>query len=414
MQAEILCVGTELLLETTINTNATVISRELASIGINVYKQSVVGDNADRLKKSLIRALEENDIVITTGGLGATCDDLTKEVAAELFNLQLKTDESILKIIKNSFQKTNKKMTKNNEKQALVPEEAIVLANKNGLAPGIVIEKNQKTLILLPGPPQEMEHLLKSGVIPYLSKKSDKILMSKNINIFGKSESEIESILQNMMNSLENPTLAPYDKDGEVILRVTASAKTTQEALDKINPIIKEIKEKIGDKYIYGIDVESLQTTLVHKLKNKKLTLSTAESCTGGFLSKMITEVSGSSDVFNLGVCTYSNEMKKKVLGVTHATLEKYTAVSQQVAKEMAIGIRKLSGADIGVSTTGLAGPKSDASGKPVGLVYIGIESDFYSEVLELNLAKGFGDERDDIRHSACLHALYSLLKSIV
>lgn len=412
MVAEILCIGTEILLGNIVNTNATFISNELANMGISVYYQTVVGDNPDRLKSAIEIALSRSDIIITSGGLGPTYDDLSKEIAAKCFNREMKLHEESLEHIKNIFKKLDREMTENNIKQAFMPEGAYILKNSMGTAPGVAIEQDNKHIIMLPGPPKEMKNMFVKEVKPYLENMSNAVFLSHNIHVFGLGESYVESILKDKMESYTNPTIAPYAKESEVLLRVTASAKTEQEAEKKIAPVIEEIKNIIGE-YIYGIDIESMQNAVVQKLISKGLTLATAESCTGGLISQMITQIPGSSEIFLGGVCSYSNSLKSNILGVSEETLEKYGAVSEQTALEMARGVRKITGSDIAISSTGIAGPGGSTEDKPVGLVYIAIDSENYGRVLELNLGRGYSNERTAIRYSASLNALNLILKTV-
>lgn len=412
MTAEILCVGTEILLGDIVNTNAVYLSKQLAALGINVYHQSVVGDNPQRLKESLKAALSRCDLVITTGGLGPTCDDLTKETAAEVLGLPMEESTEELKRIREYFKTISRPMTENNRKQALIPQNAIILKNSCGTATGIFIENNGKILALLPGPPREMRPMFDDELAPRLRKYSDKTFVSRTVHIFNIGESAVESKLCDLMNSLENPTLAPYAKDGEVLLRVTASAKSAKKGYEMIEPIIGKIREIIGDENIYGIDVGNLQTALVKLLHKKNLKIATAESLTGGLVSKRITEVSGASEVFECGVCSYSNDVKNKLLGVSQDTLDKFSEYSPETAQEMARGIRRISGADIGISTTGIAGPVGGTEEKPVGLVYVAIDSDNYREVKKLFLSRGFAEERELIRYLASSHALYMAIEA--
>lgn len=407
MKAEILCVGTELLLGDIVNTNAVYLAKELAKLGINVYHQAVVGDNPERLKASLKEALSRCDLVITTGGLGPTCDDLTKETAAEVLKLPMEENAEELQHIKEYFKKINRTMTDNNRKQALIPKGAVILKNGFGTAPGILAENNGKFLALLPGPPREMRPMFDNELAPILKKYTGKTLVSRTIHIFNVGESSVESKLKDLMNSLENPTLAPYAKDGEVLLRVTAAAESTEKGYEMIEPVIEKVRETIGNEYIYGIDVGNLQTALVKALHEKNLKIATAESITGGLVSKRITEVSGSSEVFECGICSYSNNIKHSVLGVSQETLDTFTEYSAETALEMAKGFRRISGADIGISTTGIAGPNGGTDEKPVGLVYVAVDSDNYSDVKKLLLSRGFSEEREFIRYLASSHALY-------
>lgn len=407
MKAEILCVGTELLLGDIVNTNAVYLAKELAKLGINVYHQAVVGDNPERLKASLKEALSRCDLVITTGGLGPTCDDLTKETAAEVLGLPMEENAEELHHIKEYFQKINRTMTDNNRKQALIPKGAVILKNGFGTAPGILAENNGKFLALLPGPPREMRPMFDNELAPILKKYTGKTLVSRTIHIFNVGESAVESKLKDLMNSLENPTLAPYAKDGEVLLRVTAATESTEKGYEMIEPVIEKVREIIGNEYIYGIDVGNLQTALVKALHEKNLKIATAESITGGLVSKRITEVSGSSEVFECGICSYSNNIKHSVLGVSQETLDTFTEYSAETALEMAKGVRRISGADIGISTTGIAGPNGGTDEKPVGLVYVAVDSDNYSDVKKLLLSRGFSEERELIRYLASSHVLY-------
>lgn len=411
MNAEILCVGTELLLGGTLNTNATYLSKGLATIGVSVYHHSVVGDNPERLKDSLNLALSRADLVILTGGLGPTYDDLTKEMVAEYFHREMEMHEESLQRITAYFHKTGRTMTENNKKQALMPKGAVVFKNDHGTAPGLAVEENGKMAILLPGPPREMQPMFDEEVIPFLQKRSNVVFVSQNIHIFGMGESMVENILKPLMLESLNPTVAPYAKDGEVMLRVTASAPDEKTAHSMTQPMVDKICGILGD-VVYGVDIGDLQTAAVKKLTDLGLKVATAESCTGGFVSKRLTEVPGSSAVFECGVCSYANRIKEQVLGVRHETLEQFGAVSMQTAQEMAKGVRKLSGADIGVSTTGIAGPDGGTDEKPVGLVYVGVDSEWYHDVIELHLSRGRVNERDLIRYLAASHALDQILKA--
>lgn len=410
MRAEILCVGTELLLGDIVNTNAAYIAKELAGKGINVYNQSVVGDNPKRLEESLTLAFERNDMVIMTGGLGPTYDDMTKEIVAAHFGKKLVLDQPSLDAIKAFFDRLGKEMTENNVKQAMMPEGCIVLANHNGTAPGMIIEGEGKVAILLPGPPREMKVMWESGVVPYLESLSDEVIVSHNIKMFGIGESAMEQMLHEYLISHENPTAAPYAKDAECMLRVTAKAHSKEEAEEMMAPMVKELSEMLQE-YVYGIDVPDIQTAMVTMLKEKQLTVACAESFTGGLIAKRITDVYGASEVFSFGACTYSNEMKQKVLGVKEETLQTYGAVSKETAAQMAEGIRKVSGADIGIATTGVAGPEP-SEGKAVGTVFIGISYGDVTEVKELMLARGKVDDRELIRYSGSSHALIMAMKA--
>ncbi len=412
--AEILCIGTEILMGDIVNTNAAYIAKELAGLGINVYHQSVVGDNPERLKQSLELAFSRADIVITTGGLGPTYDDLSKETIADYFGRKLVMDEESLHRIECHFLRLNRVMTDNNKKQAMMPERCIIFQNDNGTAPGCAIEgegaQQGKTAIMLPGPPREMRPMFEQGVKPFLMKDSDTRLVSHTMHFFGIGESMLESILHDLMEESLNPTVAPYAKTGEVQLRVTARVKHGEDAEAILQPTMHQIEEKVGE-FLYGIDVGDLQTAVVRKLKEKGLHVALAESCTGGYVAKRITDVSGASEVFECGICSYSNRIKHELLGVSQQTLDCFGAVSEETAREMAAGVRKVSGAEIGISVTGNAGPEP-SEGKDVGIVYIGVDSDAFSKVFLLQVNRRDQDARETIRYLASSHALSLILKA--
>ncbi|OOM70192.1 competence/damage-inducible protein A [Clostridium sp. BL-8] len=372
MKAEIIAVGTEILLGDIINSNAQYLAQELAALGIDMYYQQVVGDNEDRIIHAFEEAYSRSDIIITTGGLGPTADDLTKEVAAKYFNKELRQHEESIEKIKNYFKFRERKMTENNLKQGLIPEGAIVINNNNGTAPGVIIEENNKIMIILPGPPKEMKPMFEDTVKGYLQKKSDSILVSKVIKILGIGESAVADELKDIMDAQTNPTIAPYAKEVGVLLRITAKAKTQEEALKLIKPVEEEIKNRLGDN-VYATEDINLEDVVAELLTEKKLTISTAESCTGGMIAATLINYPGISEVLLEGAVTYSNEAKHKRLGVKNETLEKYGAVSEETAREMAIGIAKTANADVSIVTTGIAGPGGGTEEKPVGLVYIGV-----------------------------------------
>mgnify|MGYP001024790377 CR=1 FL=1 len=409
--AEILCIGTELLMGNTVNTNAAYLGRELAHLGVNVYRQEVVGDNPQRLRESLEQAFSRCDIVITTGGLGPTYDDLSKETIAAYFGRSLVLDPPSLARIEEHFRLLNREMTENNRKQAMMPQGCTIFPNPNGTAPGCAIEQDGKLAFMLPGPPREMKPMFEHYVAPYLMEQSDTKLVSRMIHLFGIGESALEHKLHDVMVASTNPPLAPYAKSGEVMLRVTARVKQGEDGESLLAPMLETVRQAAGE-FIYGIDIGSLQNAAVQKLLEKGLTVATAESCTGGYVSKRLTEVSGSSQVLGYGVCTYANQAKEQLLGVSHSTLETFGAVSSQTAKEMADGVRRLSGADIGISTTGIAGPLGGTEEKPVGLVYVGVSSKYYNHVLELHINPRGDDAREYIRYIASSHALHQLWKA--
>jgi len=400
MICEIISVGTELLLGEIANTDAQYISKGLAELGIFCYYHSVCGDNPARLNETLRIARGRADIIITTGGLGPTADDLTKETIAAAFGRKLYTDEAQLERLK--IRMSGRPMTSNNLKQADLPEGCTVLENDWGTAPGCAIEWEEgKHLIMLPGPPSECRPMFDHRARPYLMALSDSVIYSTYIRIYGMGESAVEDKLSFLMNSLENPTAAPYAKDGECEVRVTARAKTEEEAKAMCAPVVEQIREILGD-VIYGIDVGSIEEALSMVMKEKKLTVATAESCTAGLVAKRITDIAGASEYFNMGVVTYSNEAKMKLLGVSEETLKAHGAVSPETAAEMARGIRLLSGADIGISVTGIAGPGGGTPEKPVGLYYAGVSTAEGEEVI----SRSFRTTRQRIRHSAASAAI--------
>lgn len=409
MIAEIVSVGSELLLGDIVNTNAAFLSKELAALGIPVYRQSVIGDNPKRLSDSLSEALSRSDIVITTGGLGPTCDDITKETAATLFSLPLVLDEASLASIKSFFNTVGRPMTENNVKQAMVPKGATVFKNNNGTAPGVAITSDNKTIIMLPGPPREIEPMFFESVKPFLESFSNQIFISHTVYLFGIGESAAEAKLRDLMDN-SNPTVAPYAKDGETIIRITARGNSQQQADEMCKPIIDEIISRIGE-YVYGIDVGSLQNALVKRLLDENLTVALAESCTGGLAAKRITEIPGSSKVFGCGIVSYSNEIKKNVLSVSEEILKNFGAVSPECATEMALGVLKISGADFALSVTGFAGPADENSDEPVGLVYICVTDGIKTDVKQLSLNRGYGNQRELIRYIASSHLLNIALK---
>ena len=411
--AEILCVGTELLLGDIVNTNATFLSARMAELGIGVYRHQAVGDNPDRLSAALRDALSHADLVITSGGLGPTYDDLTKETVAACFGRKMTMHEPSLAAIRSYFEKTGRVMTKNNEKQAMMPEDAVVFPNHFGTAPSLALcdEENNKTVIMLPGPPGELENIYYEQVLPYLRTRRDSVLVSRNLHIFGMGESAVEDALGNLMSEATNPSVAPYCKEGEVRLRVTAGAHTEQGAGEMCDAMIARIMKTPVGAYVYGIDVHSLEEAVIRFLREKKLTLCTAESCTGGLIAKRLTDVSGASEVFFGGCVTYTNEIKERLLGVSHQTLAAHGAVSAETAMEMARGARLRLGTDVAVSATGLAGPGGGTPECPVGTVFIGISTSRGEQVRRLSLSPM--RSRDYIRKVSVANALDMVLHAL-
>lgn len=410
--AEILCVGTELLLGEVVNTNAAYISRELARLGISVYRTAVVGDNPQRLVDAVRTALCNADLLILSGGLGPTYDDLTKETVADVLGLKMVRDASILAEIEDYFASSNRKMPENNIKQADIPLGAIALKNRTGTAPGIFIEKNEKIVVLLPGPPFELIPMFEEFVFPRLRAMSDKVLITHNIHIMGLGESEVEVHLIELMKNSQNPTLAPYAKAGEMRLRVSALATSEKEGERMCAEMIEKIKNTPVGEHIYAMDTELIEKFTVDLLKEKKLTLSCAESCTGGYFGKRITDIPGASTVFRGGFITYTNEAKINLLGVNPETLKKHTAVSHETAKEMAQGTRERLKTDIAVSITGEAGPNPDPStNMDVGTVFIGIATN--DKAYSVNLQISRQRDREYIRRVASSRAMREIIKLI-
>lgn len=368
---ELISVGTEILLGDILNTDAQFLSIELARLGISVIHQSTVGDNRERLLAQLKEAADRSDIIILSGGLGPTPDDLTKEVCCEFFGKKMFLHEPTVEKIKTYFSTKGMEMAQNNLKQAMLPKDCVIFPNDNGTAPGMAIEKDGVHILVLPGPPRELKPMFRNCAVPYLMQFSDRIIVSHNIRTFGIGESSMAERVNDLFDA-ENPTVAPYAKDGEALLRVTAMARTKEEAENLCKPVINEIKNRL-DGFVYGVDYTCIEEAVIEKLKEKHMKVATAESCTGGLIAKRITDVPGASEVFDCGIISYANEIKHRVLGVSEDDLNKYGAVSEPVARQMARGALKVSGADIAVSVTGIAGPDSDSTNKPVGLVYIGL-----------------------------------------
>ena len=373
MVAEIICVGTELLMGNTVNTNAAFLARGLADLGISVYYQTVVGDNVSRLTDAVHTALDRSDIVITSGGLGPTEDDLTKETVCAAMGIELVEDAHTRERIEAFFKRfKGRTITQNNWKQAMIPAEGFALDNDNGTAPGIVCEKNGKRAILLPGPPHELSPMFTDKVIPYLSKLQPDRLFSKMIKICGVGESNVETRILDIIDNQTNPTIAPYAKMGEVHLRITAKAASLKEAEALIEPVAGELRKRFG-KSIYTEEEDiTLEDVIIDMLRERKYTIATAESCTGGLIAGRLINVPGASYCINESYVTYSNEAKERLVGVSRETLAAHGAVSEETAAEMAEGAAKAAGTDVGISATGIAGPGGATEDKPVGLVYIG------------------------------------------
>lgn len=400
--AELIAVGTELLLGNIANTDAQMISQGLSQLGINVYYHTVVGDNPQRVRQAVDIARGRADILITTGGLGPTCDDLTKVAVAQAFGKELVYHEPSAQRIRERFAQRGTPVTENNFQQAMVPEGCTVLDNDWGTAPGVGFASGGTHVLMLPGPPRECAMMFRHRALPYLQKLSDGVIASRTVKTFGIGESAAEALLRDLMNALHNPTLAPYAKPTGTELRITAHAPTREEALRLIAPVEEQVKAILGDKVI-GVDVDSLEEVCFALLKDRGLTVGTAESCTGGLLAKLLTDLPGSSAVFRGGVVSYTNGVKAGLLGVPQDLLDRYGAVSPQVAEAMARGAKAALGCDIALSTTGVAGPDADDRGNPIGLVYLGLARGDQCQVTEFRAGPV---ERERVRRQAAQTAL--------
>ena len=399
--AELIAVGTELLLGNIANTDAQMLSQGLSALGINVYYHTVVGDNPQRLRDAVEIARKRADILITTGGLGPTCDDLTKQTLAQVFGLPLVFDEASAGYIREYFARLHpgRPMTENNLQQAMLPKGCTIFRNDWGTAPGCAFEAEGVRVIMLPGPPRECRAMFQHRVLPYLRELGDGTIVSRTLKLFGIGESAMEDKLRDRMNAMTNPTLAPYAKEGECELRITAKADTEGAALALIDPVEAELKAHFGP-LVYGVDVPNLERVVLDSLKEKGLTLGTAESCTGGLVAKRFTDLPGASAAFRGGVVSYATEVKHTVLGVEQALLDQYGAVSEPVARAMAEGARRALGCDLAISTTGVAGPDPDERGNPVGLVFTALAAPEGTWVRQVHLSMG----RQRIRHIAASH----------
>ena len=398
---EILSVGTELLLGGTVNLDAQLLSQKLSELGLNVFYHTVVGDNPQRLEQAVEIAKGRADIILTTGGLGPTCDDLTKQTLAAAFGKTLILHEDIAEELRQWFARRGQTMTENNLQQALLPEGCTVFPNACGTAPGCAFEADGKHVLMLPGPPSECMDMFEKRAAPYLAALSEGVIVSRTLKIFGMGESALESLLRDKMNTMTNPTLAPYAKEGECELRITAKADSEDAARAMIAPVEQKLRTLLGD-VVYGADVPNLESAVLNLLNETGMTLGTAESCTGGLMAKRMTDLPGSSAVFKGGVVSYCNEIKRNVLGVSGQLLEAYGAVSEPVAKAMAEGARRVLNCDLAVSATGVAGPGSDADGNPAGLVYVALATPAGTTARELRLS---GASRARVRTTAAHHA---------
>ncbi len=408
MVAELISVGTEILLGNIVNTNAAYLAEQCAALGLSLYYQTVVGDNEERLCGAVKEALGRSDIVILTGGLGPTKDDLTKEAVAKVTGRKLVEDKKARKVIEDFFrarQTDPKDITKNNWKQALIPEGALVVENKNGTAPGLIVREDNKHIILLPGPPGEMKAMFAEYIFPYLQKQNPGIIYSRMVKLCGIGESRVETMIRDLIDGQTNPTIAPYAKLGEVHLRITAKAEDEGQGKKLVKPMIRELKKRFGF-YIYSTNErETLEEVVVTLLKEMNYTFAAAESCTGGLLTARLVNVAGVSDVLKQGYVTYSNKAKHKLLGVPKAMIKKHGAVSEKVAYEMAKGAALNAGADVSVAVTGVAGPDGGTPEKPVGTVFIGCSVKGQVTVREYH----FDGSRQKVRENTVVCALTQL-----
>lgn len=411
MVVEVVSVGTELLLGNIVNTNAQFLAEKCALLGLSMYNQTVVGDNRERLSYAIRTALKRSDIVILTGGLGPTEDDLTKEVCAEVMGVPLEENAHTRARIEEYFRNNiYKEIPDSNWKQAVVPVGSIVLDNHNGTAPGLILEQSGKTAILLPGPPSELYPLFMEQVYPYLQKLQPEVIRSQMIKICGMGESQAEDKILDLIDKQTNPTIATYAKTAEVHLRVTAKAESEEKAKELIKPVVKELKKRFGTA-IYSVrEEETLEEAVVRLLKKYELTVTTAESCTGGMLAGRLINVPGVSEVFREGFVTYSNKAKRKHLDVNKSTLKKYGAVSKETVKEMAKGGAFATDADLCVAISGLAGPDGGSEEKPVGLVYISCYVKDHVVIEEYH----FKGNRNKIREQSVVKALDLLRRCVI
>ncbi len=402
---EIISVGTELLLGHVTNTDARDISEMLSKIGINVKYHTVVGDNPERLRKCVETAKSRADIIITTGGLGPTCDDLTKQILAEAFGLKLVENKAEREGLYD-YIRYGKKFTDNNFTQAMLPEGCTVFHNNCGTAPGCGFEKDGKIVVMIPGPPKECNAMFRESALPYLRKLSEELIVSHSVRIFGLGESSVDDIFAEEMNRMTNPTMAPYAKECDCLLQITAKAKSVDEAEKMIAPVMEHVMQRLGD-VVYGVDVECIEESVIKLLREKNMTFSAAESCTGGDVARRFTDMPGASAFFKGGVVTYTNEAKAKLLGIDPALIEEKGAVSYEVAKAMAENVRALLGTDIGVGVTGLAGPDGDGVHE-VGTVFVSLAVEGETFVKELHT--GAMRTRSFIRRMAGNH-IYDMMR---
>lgn len=408
-RAELIAVGTEILLGNIANTDAQILSEKLAELGIDVLYHTVVGDNPNRLREALERARERVDIIITTGGLGPTYDDLTKQTICEAFGRKSVLHPELEQWLRELFAARGRPMTENNLQQAYLPENCTIFHNHNGTAPGCAFCEGGVHVLMLPGPPHECALMFETGAEAYLRALSHDVIASHTLRIYGKGESEVEMLLRDKIEKMTNPTVAPYAKPDECMLRVTAKADSREAAEALLKPAVDELLSVVGE-WVYGVDVDNLESVCLDLLKARGATLATAESCTGGLLAKRLTDVPGASAAFLGGVVSYASAVKASVLRVPQAMLDEHGAVSEPVARAMAEGAKALTGADYALSVTGVAGPDSDERGNPVGLVYIGLASPDGTQIRECRFGKR---TREHIRQQAANTAFDMLRRAL-
>lgn len=414
MNAEILCVGTELLHGDIVNTNAQYISKKLAEIGIDVHYQSVVGDNPQRIKNALHVAFSRADVVICTGGLGPTKDDITKEILADYFNVEMVYDENSFQHVKEMYSRFRRDLPENNKRQAYFPKGSKILNNENGTANACLLREKDsqgkyRIGILLPGPPKEMGPIMDEQVVPYLKEFTHEVVYGIKIVVVKYGESAAEEMIMDIIDNQTNPTIAPYASAGKVIFRVTAKAESKEKCMELIEPVKEELIKRFGKDSAYVTDNGKVEDRTVQLLMEKNLTLAVAESCTGGMVSSKLISYPGVSKIYKEGFIVYSNEAKINTIHVSRSTIEQFGAVSEETAREMAEGAARTAGTDIGVSTTGIAGPGGGTEEKPVGLVYVCVYYQGRSKVLKI---MGTGS-RDTIRERAS-NSVLSLVTNVI
>ncbi|TWI55228.1 competence/damage-inducible protein A [Halalkalibacter nanhaiisediminis] len=411
MNAEIISVGSELLLGQIVNTNATFLSKELAELGIDVYYQTTVGDNEQRLYETLKQAHSRADLLIITGGLGPTKDDLTKETVALFVGEELTYHEESLRSIEGYFQRRKREMTPNNRKQALIVRGSTALSNHFGMAPGMVVSYENKAIVLLPGPPKEMKPMFKNELVPHLTKllgEQVSSITSRVLRFFNIGESQLETELMDILEAQSNPTIAPLASDGEVTLRLTVKHPSEAERLRLLDETEEQITKRVG-AYLYGYGETTLFEQLFLQLRQKGCTIATAESFTGGKFSAALTSFSGSSEIFRGGTVSYATDVKEKVLGVSKRVIDEYGVISHHCANEMATCAKETYQADIAISFTGVAGPNPQ-EGKEPGTVYISIAG-FATSPLSFELLLGGG--REAVRERAMKYGCFYLLNEL-